>query len=434
MRRIGWILGFMLSMGLPSAFAMEGGDFAPPVVLLDHQGIEKALDLESESSLLILFEAWNPAALNEYRAWTSSGTFDALGEIKAYWTSYGALREIGERAFDGSIPSTLFYDPYLVLSKRYQVDKGARTYFIKRGKVVGAFNGLPSEAGQSLLSLLKREGYRGDFPTGEQVAPKIPTYSFVRSPAGSAAGQDWGALARYITSASELQLNASIGKNPAQFEDDIANGKLDAFNAGPLLCYNSLKHYEPLVLVERRGRASYHGIAFSLRNGRVSSFKSLKGKTVGMVSPSSTSGGLYPQQLLLKQGLNLTRDIRIKWLGSHKRVAQAVKNRWVDAGMCFEDCRDLVWKSADDKTKYTRLLGFTEQIPSEMIMVRRDLSQAVKDRLLSLVVEAASRGDILAEISQGEPQITGFRGVDETIFETLESVKTSVAGAAQNGK
>ena len=111
MRCIGWILGFMLSMGLPSAFAMEGGDFAPPVVLLDHQGIEKALDLENESSLLILFEAWNPAALNEYRAWTSSGTFDALGEIKAYWTSYGALREIGERAFDGSIPSTLFMIP-----------------------------------------------------------------------------------------------------------------------------------------------------------------------------------------------------------------------------------------------------------------------------------------------------------------------------------
>ena len=38
MRRIGWILGFMLSMGLPSAFAMEGGDFAPPVVLLGPSG------------------------------------------------------------------------------------------------------------------------------------------------------------------------------------------------------------------------------------------------------------------------------------------------------------------------------------------------------------------------------------------------------------
>ena len=86
----------MWSMGLPSALRWRGR-FAPPVVLLDHQGIEKALDLENESSLLILFEAWNPAALNEYRAgpvvehsmrWAKS----------AYWTSYGALREIGERA------------------------------------------------------------------------------------------------------------------------------------------------------------------------------------------------------------------------------------------------------------------------------------------------------------------------------------------------
>ena len=68
--------------------------------------------------------------------------------------------------------------------------------------------------------------------------------------------------------------------------------------------------------------------------------------------------------------------------GSHKRVAQAVKNRWVDADV-LRGFRDLVWKSADDKTKYTRLLGH-EQIPSEMIMVRRDLSQAVKDSSLEL--------------------------------------------------
>ena len=140
--------------GAPKRICDGGGDFAPPVVLLDHQGIEKALDLENESSLLILFEAWNPAALNEYRAWTSSGTFDALGEIKAYWTSYGALREIGERAFDGSIPSTL-YDPYLVLSKRYQVDRGARTYFIKRGKVVGAFQWSALGSGAITFKCLK---------------------------------------------------------------------------------------------------------------------------------------------------------------------------------------------------------------------------------------------------------------------------------------
>ena len=435
MRRGIWMTALLIGLWAGVAQAMEGGDFAPPVVVLDHQGAEVTVDTQSnEAVMLVLFEAWNPTALNEYRAWEKSTTFAALGDIKAFWVSYGALREIGERSFDGKLPETMYYDPYLVLSKRYQVDSGAKTFVLKRGKVVGAFVGLPSVVGKPLKALMHREGFKGQFPTGEQVAPKVPTYSFVRSPAGSAAGQDWGALARYITSASELQVDASIGKNPAQFEDDIANGKLDVFNAGPLLCYNALKHYEPLVLVERRGRASYHGIAFSLRNGRVSSFNSLKGKTVGMVSPSSTSGGLYPQQLLLEKGLNLTRDIRIKWLGSHKRVAQAVKNRWVDAGMCFEDCRDLVWKSADDKSKYTRLLGFTEQIPSEMVMVRRDLPQALKDRFLNLIVEAASRGDILAEISQGEPQITGFRKVNETIFETLESVKTTVAKAAQKGK
>ena len=85
MRRIGWILGFMLSMGFPGAFAMEGGDFAPPVVLLDHQGIEKALDLENESSLLILFEAWNPPA----------STSTELGRVVEHSMRWAKSKHIG---------------------------------------------------------------------------------------------------------------------------------------------------------------------------------------------------------------------------------------------------------------------------------------------------------------------------------------------------
>ena len=53
----------------------------------------------------------------------------------------------------------------------------------------------------------------------------------------------------------------------------------------------------------------------------VSRFLSLA-SILGLVSPTSTSGGLYPKKLLLDAGLRPGKDVRIKWFGSHAKVAK----------------------------------------------------------------------------------------------------------------
>ena len=160
-----------------------------------------------------------------------------------------------------------------------------------------------------------------------------------------------------------------------EFQEGIRNGDYEIFNAGPTLCYLGREKYEPLALIERAGKRSYTGITFVSRSSKIKSIADLRGKNVGMVSPNSTSGGIYPRKMMLDAGIKPSRDVRIKWFGSHEKVAEAVKRRW-HAEHVY-DCRDLVWARAL-KHRATRILAYTPPIPGEMIMVRKNLPPALK--------------------------------------------------------
>ena len=52
-----WLGVLVLTLCLWSevSLALQGGDFAPPVVVLDHQGVERSIDFTEKPIMLILF-------------------------------------------------------------------------------------------------------------------------------------------------------------------------------------------------------------------------------------------------------------------------------------------------------------------------------------------------------------------------------------------
>ena len=120
--------------------------------------------------------------------------------------------------------------------------------------------------------------------------------------------------------------------------------------------------------------------------------------------------------------------MRIKWFGSHAKVAKAVRKGWVNAGACFEDCRDLAWASPLEKTKATRIIAYTADIPAEMIMVKRSLSDEQKRLMREALTEAPAQGGILSRISRGEAPISGIVAANDTNLEPIKSVIQQVEG------
>lgn len=81
------------------------------------------------------------------------------------------------------------------------------------------------------------------------------------------------------------------------------------------------------------GRSHYKACVISRTESPIKSFADLKGKTFAFVSPTSTSGGIAPAYLLIRNGIDPGKDFKSSlYAGKHDAVVLAVKNRKVDAG------------------------------------------------------------------------------------------------------
>lgn len=90
----------------------------------------------------------------------------------------------------------------------------------------------------------------------------------------------------------------------------------------------------PLVLnKDTSGRTYYKSCIITKPDSGIDTFADLKGKTFAFVSPTSTSGGVAPTYMLLKNKINPDSDFKNKiYAGKHDASFLAVKNGKVDAG------------------------------------------------------------------------------------------------------
>jgi phosphonate transport system substrate-binding protein len=425
------------------------GDVAPPLNIIPFDGPELGLAVETSApspasedteaepephaTILVFFSTWDDG-LAEFSS--------NLEKMHAYWSQHGvrviavARRQdkatVSKQVGDSPPPWLLAADTYGVVSRRYQVSKTPHTFVIAGNNTVA----YQDQGGSIILMradrILSREMSQDPLglvvtpPQEGEAAVKEQGIRFARAPAVSDSAIRWQPLAAHISEQTNKPVKMIQESGYPAFKDGIRDGSYELFNAGPMLCYLGREKYEPLVIIEREGNRSYTGITFVPRASRIKKLKDLRGKTIGLVSPNSTSGGLYPRKLLLDAGLRPSRDVRIKWLGSHEQVANAVKRRWVHAGGCFDDCRDLAWKDPSEKVRATRILQYTPKIPGEMIMVRRDVPEEIKEAIRQALLSAPQRQGLLSQLSKGEPPISDIAQASQEDVDSVGSVVEQV--------
>ena len=319
-------------------------------------------------------------------------------------------------------------DPHGLLAKRYGVssaphmvgiDSESKIFFQRRG---GGTSGL-----QAFEQSLKNRTIPDQTqPKAEKKASPKPSYEGTlligRAAASEKSTQGWQALAKYLSHTINARFEIRSAESYADFQREVAEGRYHLIDAGPMISSGALDQYEPSVQLARHGTYSYFGIIFSKRSKRIRKLKHLRRKTIAMVSPSSTSGGLYPQKALLDAGFRLGKNIRIKWVGSHLKVAEAVKAGKAHAGACYEDCRDLVWPDLHQKMRSTRVLRYTDKIPPEFLMLRKNLEAPLKTSLHQALLALESERGVLASMSEGESVITNVAPADTSLLEKMRAM------------
>jgi phosphonate transport system substrate-binding protein len=115
----------------------------------------------------------------------------------------------------------------------------------------------------------------------------------------------------------------------------------------------------------------------------ITSIEDLRGRKIAIASFTSTSGFVWPANLLADNGLDPERDVEWINVGGHDNAITAVYNREADAAFTFKDARSLFERESfhGDLMEKVVLVADTSDIPNDTISVIPRLDPQLKERV-----------------------------------------------------
>lgn len=113
----------------------------------------------------------------------------------------------------------------------------------------------------------------------------------------------------------------------------------------------------------------------------IKSWKDLKGKSISIQGPTSTTGYIFPIAELKKKGLNVPQSCKLVTVTGHDQGVLNVLNKDTDAAFVFEDARNNVLKDNPKIKSQVVPIYFTRPVPNDTISVVPSMSKAFREKL-----------------------------------------------------
>ena len=112
-----------------------------------------------------------------------------------------------------------------------------------------------------------------------------------------------------------FRLEAS--RNYASYDEKLYAGKFHFALPNPYQTVNSLKHGYS-VFGKMGDDENFCGIIIVLKNGNIKTIEDLKGKAVSFPAPTALAATMMPQYYMQMHGIDVMKDIDIKYVGSQE--------------------------------------------------------------------------------------------------------------------
>ena len=155
-----------------------------------------------------------------------------------------------------------------------------------------------------------------------------------------------------------------------------------------------------LTSLNKNGDAFYRSQFIVRNDSGIDSFDDLKGKIVGFVDPSSTSGYLFPGAHLITQGIDIEADLDYVYSGGHDKSLQLLLNKDVDVATTFVDVRERYIDEFPTALEETTILGYTENIPNISVTVSASMDEDMKIKIQQALLEIAKSEDGIKLLSE----------------------------------
>lgn len=230
--------------------------------------------------------------------------------------------------------------------------------------------------------------------SGSQQAPAADakqkvTIDVIPTQASDKFKQQINKLGELLSKESGLDVQMRIAADYATVVEDIRFNKTDVAFFGPFtyVVANAQSGAKAFITQNVKGKPFYYSYAIVKKDSPIQqlddkAIATLKGKTIALGDPASTSSSQIPQLALKNAGLDREKDVKLVFTGAHDAVLKAVTSGSADIGFLdsaiFEG--SLSQKFPDDYNK-VRVAWKSMELYQYPWAHRKDLDPAVVKKL-----------------------------------------------------
>jgi phosphonate transport system substrate-binding protein len=188
----------------------------------------------------------------------------------------------------------------------------------------------------------------------------------------------------------------------------MRHGRLDLAYFGPLsyVLARQKSEIEPFVALKTKGSTTYQSVVIANSAAGINRIEDIKGKNMAYGDKASTSSHLIPKSVLAEKGLDVERDYKEHFVGSHDAVAIAVQNGHAQAGGLSRPIfESLVERKVIDSAK-VKVLGYSKPFPQYPWTLRSNLKPELKAKIRAAFLDLKEPAVLKAFKAEGFDAVT----------------------------
>jgi len=235
-------------------------------------------------------------------------------------------------------------------------------------------------------------------------------------------------LVRYLEDRLQRPVDLRVHEDYIDLAAQLASGKLDLAALTPSSYVRAKRTWPTLRLLATHttsGGSSYGGIIISKAGAGIETLEDLKGKVFCYVSPTSTSGFIYPRAVLRKHGIDPDKAFRATRLtGDHLAALKALESGACDGAAVFAGIFYEAKQHGLSQERFN-VLANTARIPNDAYCAPPDISAKLalelREALLSLKEGSELARRTLAP--GGKSRITGFAPIADSDYDEVRRIE-----------
>jgi phosphonate transport system substrate-binding protein len=197
-------------------------------------------------------------------------------------------------------------------------------------------------------------------------------------------------LCKYLGKKIGMEVGVKPMANYGLIYEDIRDDKIEAGFFGSFtfgMTYERLG-IEPLARPEKPdGTSTYTGLTFVRKDSGIKGPEDMKGKTIALVDKLTTAGYLAQVIYFKEHGIDIEKDVKIFWTGSHDAAIEAVLNKQADMGGAKNLVFDKMAKGDPDIRNTLIVLNESPSVPDNTFAVDKELDPEIKSALEKALID-----------------------------------------------